>query len=119
MKVTAIVELSKDGLFGIYISDELPGFGLNGTGNSVEEAKRDMLSAYEEIKEMFAYKYDLPSFFDYFSWINVSEFAKKIGFNASLLRRYKSGSKLASEEQCKRIGVGLSKLVKELNDATI
>ena len=54
MKVTAIVELSKDGLFGIYISDELPGFGLNGTGNSVEEAKRDMLSAYEEIKEMFA-----------------------------------------------------------------
>ena len=36
MKVTAIVELSKDGLFGIYISDELPGFGLNGTGNSVE-----------------------------------------------------------------------------------
>lgn len=131
MEVTAIVELSKDGLFGIYISDNLPGLGLNGTGNTVEEAKNDMLSAYQEIKEIFAeegkevpeltfsYKYDLPSFFDYFSWINVSEFAKKVGLNASLLRRYKNGSKFASEEQCKRISSGLGELVKELNNATI
>lgn len=131
MKVTAIIEKGKDGLYAIYMVDDLKDFGLNGTGKSVDEAKRDMLAAYAEIKEMleaegkevpeleFVYRYDMPSFFDFFDWINISKFAERIGMNASLLRNYKRGAKFASEEQCRKITDGLRELADELSKAQI
>jgi predicted RNase H-like HicB family nuclease len=75
MKVTAIIEKSKNDFYAVYVKDDLPGFGLNGTGYSEKEAKEDMLLALSEYKEMcleenqpappeleFEYQYDLDSF---------------------------------------------------------
>ena len=54
-----------------------------------EEAKADAKESgkvFEQVR--FSFKYDLVSFFDYFSFLNVSEIAKKAGINPSLMRQY-------------------------------
>ncbi|OAV69649.1 hypothetical protein Barb6XT_00349 [Bacteroidales bacterium Barb6XT] len=130
MKVTAIIEKNNDGFYSVYVEDELPGIGLNGQGFSVEEAKKEMLAAFEEYKTMLKeeakeipaglenleieYKYDMQSFFNYFDWINVSKLSQKIGVNDSLLRQYKKGLAFASEKQCTKIQEGLHLLGNEL-----
>jgi predicted RNase H-like HicB family nuclease len=131
MKVTAIIEKSKDGFYSVYVDDELPGLGLNGQGFSVSEAKKEMLTVLRDYKEMleekewevpecirnleFEYKYDMQSFFDYFDWINVTKLAEKTGLNDSLLRQYKKGLAFASEKQCVKIQNCLHQLGNELS----
>ena len=100
MKVTAIMEKAKDGHYSCYVEEDLPGFGLSGFGDTAEAAKGDMLEAYKEIKEIqaeegkevpeleFVYKYDMQSFFDYFSFLNVTKVAELAGINPSLMRQY-------------------------------
>lgn len=131
MKVTAIIEKNENGFYSVYVEDELPGIGLNGQGYSVEEAKTEMMKALDDYKTMcqeegvdipseisnlkFDYKYDMQSFFNYFSWINISQLATKVRVNGSLLRQYKQGIAFASEKQCKKIQEGLRELGQELN----
>lgn len=120
--------MGKDGTFGIYTPDI--DHTIIGDGSSVEEAKADfensveemMLSYTERGKEIpdelkdveFEYKYDLASFFSYYKWINASQFAKFAGFNASLMRKYKTGITYISEKQTKKIENALHRLGEEL-----
>lgn len=126
--VTMIVEASKDG-FGVYSESDFP---CTGFGNTVEEAKQDMLSAFDEAlrfardtndedtlrklndgKVKFVYTYDLQSIFNYFRVLNVSAFAESIGMNDSMLRRLKSADKV-TEKQKKKIESGLHAIGKQL-----
>lgn len=52
MKVTAIIERSKDGLYSIYTEEETGNIGLHGFGDTPEEAIKDFWEAYEEMKEL-------------------------------------------------------------------
>ena len=45
------------------------------------------------------YRYDMSGFFLAFPFINVSEFAKSVDINPSLMRKYKSGIAKAGEKQ--------------------
>ena len=88
--------------------------GLGGYGYSVTEAKQDFLKSIEEAKEMITeergsvpeeyadvrveFRYDLPSFFNYFDWINATAFAKRVGINESKMRAYKSGLAAPTEK---------------------
>lgn len=109
---------------------------LNGQGNTVEEAIADLKVSMEEIIESyletdgqvpeelrgqieFEYKYDVPSLFNFFDEINMTTFSKKIGINASLLRRYKNGFAYASEKQVVKIKNGLHELGKQLSSAQL
>jgi len=109
---------------------------LNGQGNTVEEAIADLKVSMEEIIESyqetdgqvpeelkgaieFEYKYDVPSLFNFFDEINMTTFSKKIGINASLLRRYKNGFAFASEKQVVKIKNGLHELGKQLSSAQL
>ena len=130
MEVTAIMEKSKDGLYSCYVEEELPGFGLSGFGSTAEEAKEDMMKVYEEMKSMFeeegksmpelhiTYKYDLQSFFDYFSFLNVSKVAELAGINPSLMRQYTSGTANAGQKQYDKVKSAVRKISKELAAAT-
>jgi predicted RNase H-like HicB family nuclease len=127
-KVTAIIEASSTG-FGVY-SDDLP--GVTGYGDSIEEAKEDIISSINDILEShredktippaffnngniaFAYRYDIASIFKYFGVLDASALAKRIGMNASLLRQYKTGKAFASDKQKKKIEDGLHALGREL-----
>jgi len=131
MKVKVVIEKNKTGLFSAYVEDDLPGFDLNGQGYSVKEAKDELICAYNEIRDIlleegetvpeleFNYKYDMPSLFGEFDMINVSGFAKSIGVNPGLMRRYVCGETYASERQLKRIEHGVKELGKKLSTAVI
>ena len=88
------------------------------------------MKAYEEIKEMqaeegkevpeleFSYKYDMQSFFNYFSFLNVTKVAELAGINASLMRQYTSGETTAGQKQYDKIRVAVERISKELSAAT-
>ncbi len=130
MKVVFIIEKSSDGYFSCYSDQDFDGFGLLGYGDTAEDAKKDLMSAYEEIKQdrteegketpeiEFVWKYDMESFFDYFSVLNVSELARKTGINTSQLRRYRSGLTKASEKQYDKIRQYVHQVAEELAHAT-
>ena len=118
MKTTAVVEMWDDKTISIYVPD-FKGFNLNGQGKTVEDAKRSLLDAVEDYKQMFVlqgkeipdelaniefeYKYDIASFFDYFKFLSVTSFAKYAGINPSLMRQYKQRIAFASESQKAKI----------------
>ncbi len=103
MKIKAIIEKANDGGISIY-SEEVD--GAYGYGLTEQEAKEDFLSVLEEQADYFKerhdeypvwytdgysveYVYDLSGFFEAFPFINASKFAKAIGMNASVMRKYK------------------------------
>ena len=124
------MEKAKDGYYSCYVEDDLSGFGLSGFGDTAEAAKKDMMNAYQEIKEMqeeegkkvpeleFVYKYDMQSFFDYFSFLNVTKVAEMAGINPSLMRQYTSGVANAGQKQYDKIRAAIGKISKELSAAT-
>lgn len=126
-KIRVIIE-GGDGLYSAYATN-LQSVSLNGQGDSVDEAKNDMMIALDEVKEFFTqenmpqelmeeldfeYRYDMQSLFNSFKMINVSEFARANGFNESLLRQYKNGLAFASEKQTKKIQKALHQLGQSL-----
>ena len=106
-------------------------FGYEGVlnGDTAEEAKNDLLVAYEEIKELnkeegkktpvleFSFKYDIASFFDYYKMLNVTEVARRVGINPSLMRRYRSGISHASQKQYDKLRDYIHRLGAELSAA--
>lgn len=128
MKTTALIERGKDGKFGIFTPDI--NSTIIGEGATVAEAKADFENSYKEIIEAykeqgdelpeelkdldFEYKYDVASLFDYYSFINVTQFAHIAGINASLMRQYKTGQYISSN-QMKKIEKTLHTVGKELS----
>ena len=55
----------------------------------------------DEVK--ISFKYDMPSFFGEFDFINASKFAQYVGINESKMRQYKSGSAYPSERTARKI----------------
>lgn len=129
VKITAIVERSSDGLYSVYSEDHFGNSYFGGYGDSVEKAKADFL---ESIKEAIAeqlkenqnapemkdinveYRFDLPSFFNYFDFINVSKFAEYVGINESKMRAYKSGVSYPGEKTTSKIFKAVKEIGKEL-----
>ena len=130
MKATIVIEKGTDGMYSCYMRDEMEHFGLSGYGTSVEEAKSDLLAAYEEIKALeqeegrdvpelqFVYKYDIQSFFNYFSFLNVSKVAERAGINPSLMRQYTSGTANAGQRQYEKLRAAVRGFAKEFSLAT-
>jgi predicted RNase H-like HicB family nuclease len=135
-KVTAIIEKGNDGLFSVYVAEGLESIALNGQGKTAQEAIEDMIEALDECRQVyiedgepvpddiagdikFEYKYDVPSLFIFFDEINMTTFSRKIGINASLLRRYKNGFAFASEKQVLKIKNGLHELGRQLSSAQL
>ncbi|MDR2907213.1 MAG: hypothetical protein LBU91_04395 [Bacteroidales bacterium] len=128
MKTRALIEMGKDGTFGIFTPDLES--TICGEGKTVLEAKLDfwegykeMLLSYEdtdeeipdELKDLeFTYRYDMASLFNYCNFLNVSKLAEAIDVNPSLLRQYKVGNTYISEKQAKKIEAGLHQLGEQL-----
>lgn len=134
MKTTAIIETGPESDFDIILSD-LENHGIWGHGDTVQEAKDDLLNSYQEMIDSyleegkpipeelcdleFDYKYDIASFFNEFNWINISALAKVLGMNRSLLYQYKKGNTYISHEQMKRIERGVHELGKKLLEFSV
>ena len=82
-KVKVTIAQATDGTYWCHAEQDVYGGGLNGAGKTVKEAKDDLMSCLDEAREdyienggnpypvEFSYQYDLQSFFDYFSFLNV------------------------------------------------
>jgi predicted RNase H-like HicB family nuclease len=128
-RIKAIIEKGNDGLYSIFLPD-VP--GIYGTGETETEAKNALYEAVDSAKEFvedtgkwgdyivfksdfeFDYRYDLSGFFKTFGFFDVSALAGRLGINASLLRRYKSGISKAETKQKEKIEQGIHNLAKEL-----
>ena len=62
--------------------------------------------------------YDMQSFFDYFSFLNVTKVAELAGINPSLMRQYTSGVTKKKKKQYDKIRVAVERISKELSAAT-
>ena len=129
-KILVIISQAADGSFWCHTETDVYGSGLNSVGTSVKEAKEDLISClsdaklnYEESGQTpyeveFTYQYDLQSFFNYFSFLNVTEIAKRAGINPSLMRQYTSGVKNAGEKTYERLAACISNITKDLQVAS-
>lgn len=131
-KVTIQVEKGKqEKNFSCFMVDELPDFALAGYGNTAKQAIEDMYVAQKEIKELleeegkqmpeleFVFRFDIGSFFDYYSYLNMSGVAKKAGVNASLMRQYSMGKHEPSQKRKQQILDCLRQISQEMQTAVI
>lgn len=131
-KVTIQVEKGKqEKNFSCFMVEELPDFALAGYGNTAKQAIEDMYVAQKEIKELleeegkqmpeleFVFRFDIGSFFDYYSYLNMSGVAKKAGVNASLMRQYAMGIHEPSQKRKLQILDCLRQISQEMQTAVI
>ena len=127
-KIKAIIEKANDGGISIYSEDVNGAYGF---GLTEQEAKDDFLSVLEEQAEYYkekhgefpvwyksgysvSYIYDLSGFFEAFPFINASKFAKEIGLNESVMRKYKGKIVTTSEKQKAIIQEGYNNILKRM-----
>lgn len=133
-RIKAIVEKGSDGLFSIHSDDHFGTSYFGGFGDSVEKAKADFVESIKEaINEQLSegrkvpdtesidveYRYDIPSFFNYFDYLNVSKFADYAGINESKMRAYKSGVAFPGEKTTEKIFNAAHRIGKELSATSI
>ena len=134
VKIIAIVEKGSDGLYSIHSDDHMGNSFFGGYGNSVAKAKADFVESIKEaIQEQLAegqkvpaiesievdYRYDIPSFFNHFDFLNVSKFADYAGINESKMRAYKSGVSFPGEKTTQKILTAAHKIGEELSAASL
>ncbi len=126
---TLIVERASDGGFWAYPEEEFDGWSFSGFGKTAKEAVEDAVAGYHETRVAlvesgkdvpdlkFTNKYDIQSFFDYFSFLNISKVGEMAGINPSLMRQYASGLAKASQKQYDKIRKAVSHIAEELTVA--
>lgn len=126
-KIVAVIEKGTEGGYGIYAADD--SVPVVGNGMTEAEARSDFESVMAEQAEYMKertgdypswkdaqveYRYDMSAFFLSFPFINASEFAKSIGINPSLMRKYKNGLATAGEKQKNLIQEKFMEIVKNM-----
>ena len=131
MRIFAIIEKGADGFYSIRSEQKVGRYFFGGYGDNVKAAKEDFYESIKEsIKEATAegtrmpesievsFKYDIPSFFNYFDFFNVSKFASYEGINESRMRAYKSGTAFPGEKTTRKILLAVQKIVREMSVAS-
>lgn len=134
MKVKAIIEKGSDGLYSVYSEDHFGKSYFGGFGKCVADAKADFQTSINEALEEQAaegnpvpekddieviYHYDVPSFFNFFDFINVSKFAEYAGINESKMRAYKSGVAYPGEKTTSKILKAIKLIGSELSSVNL
>lgn len=129
-KVNAFIERGSDGSYGVYIDleDKTLNYGIHGDGATVNEAMEDFKICYEEMKAIykedkrdfveaeFSFKYDLPSFLEYYSKIfSYASLERLTGVNQAQLSQYVQGYRKPSKKTTEKIEVALHNFAQELN----
>ena len=87
---------------------------------SIKEAKAEAATAGIVTDEYsVSFKYDLPSFFNDFDFINASKFAQYVGLNESKMRQYKSGVAYPGERTTEKILNAIHRIGAELSSVSL
>lgn len=127
VKVTVIVERGPGKRnFSAYAVEPVGKKSFGGAGATAREAMEDCRVSVEEFREMAAergedfpeeveldFKLDVGAFFDYYP-LDITQVAKYIGINASVLRQYVTALREPKEAQIKKIKDGINRLAYDL-----
>ncbi len=126
METKVIIERGTDGLFSCFVEDDsVLKNGVNGFGNTAEEAKQDFLQAYAEAVEefdenkglTFTFAYDTASFLQYFGKkFSLAGLQEITGINRKQLSHYLNGNSKPSKATIKKIELGVQHFQQELHD---
>lgn len=129
-KVKAIIEMGEDGLFSAYSDFEIEGYSFGGFGDNANEAKDDFMNSIKEAIELLRedgkcdfiledfeveWKYDIPSMFGCFEYLNISKFAEVAGVNSSKMRQYARGIAYPSEKTMRKISDAIKAVSRDLS----
>jgi hypothetical protein len=111
-----IVEKTNDGFWGrVDINNNL----VAEYAPSLESLKKQMKKLIYDIEDIqiehFDITYDLTSFFEEFSFLNISDIGKRASINSTLMRQYAAGIKFPSLERVKSIEAAIRSIGKELS----
>ncbi len=128
MKVVAIIERGSDGFYSVWSDDKIGRYHFGGFGDNVKQAKEDFRASVNESLEEarkegvptpsivdIVFKYDMPSFFNYFDFLNVSKFAEYAGINESKMRAYKCGAAYPGEKTTRKIMKAIDRIGQDLH----
>jgi len=125
------ITITKNGTEGYVCSCDYPFkyFDLGGSGSTVEEAKKDCFTFYDEMKMEYpeenfpeldvSWVFDFPSFFNHFDFLNVSKVAKYAEMSPSNFRHYAVGSKNMSQKQFSKVKQAFGRMADELKACTL
>jgi len=128
-KVT--ITITKNGTEGYICTCDYPfeHFDLGGCGATVEDAKNDCFTFYDEMKKEYpnenfpelevSWAFDFPSFFNHFDFLNVSKVAKYAEMSPSNFRHYAVGSKNMSQKQFSKVKQAFGRMADELKACTL
>lgn len=128
MQIVAIIEKGPDGYYSIRSEQKVGRYFFGGYGESVKAAKEDFVVSVRESLDAatkegtvppssydISFKYDIPSFFNYFDYLNVSKFAEFAGINESRMRAYKSGLAYPGEKTTHKIMKAIETIGREIS----
>ena len=128
-KVT--ISITKNGTEGYVCTCDYPfkHFDLGGSGATVEEAKIDCFTFYDEMKQEYpeenlselevSWVFDFPSFFNHFDFLNVSKVAKYAEMSPSNFRHYAAGSKSMSQKQFLKVKKAFGRMADEMKACSL
>ena len=132
MQIVAIIERGSDGFYSVRSEQKVGRYYFGGYGEDVKSAKEDFLNSVRESLDGAAregtqipagidisFRFDLPSFFNYFDYLNVSKFAEYAGINESRMRAYKSGIAFPGEKTTRKIMKAIEQIRQDLLSASI
>lgn len=132
MQIVAIIERGSDGFYSVRSEQKVGRYYFGGYGEDVKSAKEDFLTSVRESLDGAAkegaqipvgidisFRFDLPSFFNYFDYLNVSKFAEYAGINESRMRAYKSGIAFPGEKTTRKIMKAIEQIRQDLLSASI
>lgn len=128
-KVRVFIERSGDGRYSAYMPDDNNlEYGVNGQGNTPEEAIADFRAVYQGMKEYFsedgraftevdfAFSYDIASFLSYYSdKLTFAGLARITGVSAAQLSQYVSGYRNPSKKTTEKIQKGLHDFAQDIS----
>ena len=133
-KVNVVIGRVNEGEYVYSVVMEAPEvpFGLNGTGRTVEEAKKDFLDAYKDIVELmeeegqqydeleFNYHYDIPSFLEYYAYaLSLASLERISGINQRQLSHYINGTSKPRKTTVERFRKNLRAFAEDLKSVDL
>ena len=130
-KLKVDILVVKNGMEGYECTCDYPFkyFDLGGNGSTVESAKDDCFTFYDEMRNEYPddvfpaldvnWIYDLPSFFNHFDFLNATKVARYAGMSPSNFRHYVAGSKPVTQNQLLKIKQAFEKMANELQESSL
>jgi transcriptional regulator with XRE-family HTH domain len=114
MKVTVTFEAQGDSSYSCIVNEKFEKFGLIGYGSTARAAEADVHTALSELKERLGSddvpqieisrrSFDVPSFFSYYPYFNITQLAKFAGLNAAQVRQYASGIRKPTKQKLEQL----------------